>query len=388
MCRSCLPRCFKLATICLLAVSAFSQALAQHAGTEQQWQMARHARLLNFSENYLPKELLAGKTLVLISLDPEPEDAVEREWKGLAEEVHPIFRTLGIDPVLYLYWPEVFSGPDYTRAIAAEMVTRELSCVAILTRRRTGGQSIYGMSIASFSGNEQIVKPGTDAWYYEAPTLESIYRALARTIGQLNLVRGNMLIMESPEYYRANTLIRGRRTEGFITDLRIDRLAVPRFAEAAVPENLSASGEGERLAARLREWNARCGQLNADLEALFSSYSWAYALVDYDFNETNMRNKGFQYVLVQLRGEPRHLRRLLGYRESQPGAELRSYYLDETGALKYTDLAADRPAYKYYIKHIHTGDVYLGEQWDAADTWQEALRRHLAHVVKKLAERK
>jgi hypothetical protein len=364
------------------------QALAQDAGGEQQWLTARHIRLLNFSENYLPKELLTGKTLVLIALDPEPDGAVEREWKRLAEEAHPVFRTLGIDPVLYLYWPEVFAGPDYTRAIAGEMVTRELSCVAILTGRRAGGLMTYGLSIASFSGNEQIVKPGAEAWYYEAPTLESIYRALARTIGQLNLVRGNMLIMESPEYYRSNALIRGRRTEGFITDLRIDRLAVPRFAEVAVPENLSAPGEGARLAARLREWNARCGQLNADLESLFSSYSWAYALVDYDFNETNMRNKGFQYVLVPLRGEPRYLRRLLGYRDSQPGAELRSHYLDESGALKYTDLAADRPVYKFYIKHIHTGDVYLGEQWDAADTWQEALHRHLSHVVKKLGERK
>jgi hypothetical protein len=30
---------------------------------------------------------------------------------------------------------------------------------------------------------------------------------------------------------------------------------------------------------------------------------------------------------------------------------------------------------KYYIKHINSGDIYLGEQWDGDDNWYEALEK-------------
>ena len=31
------------------------------------------------------------------------------------------------------------------------------------------------------------------------------------------------------------------------------------------------------------------------------------------------------------------------------------------------------PVYKFYIRHIPTGDVYAGSSWDAATDWQTAL---------------
>ena len=348
----------------------------------------RHNKVLRFSDNYMPKDLLNGKTLVLIKLEPEPSGGVESAWKTLSEEAHPFFRVLGIDPVLYLYYPDVFAGPDFTRAIATEMTTRELSCVALLSRRQSAGIPVYGLSLTNFSGNEQIIRQGEEAWHYESPTLESLFRNLARAIGQHDLIKSNMLIMEAPEFYRSNALIRGRRNEGFISDLRIDRLAVPRFSEVAISDNPAQNGEAALVASQLNEWNSVAEQYNNELEALFADYTWPFALVEYDFNENNLRVKGFQYVLVQLRAEPEYLRRLLGYRDTSSETANRSAYLDASGQLQFTELPSGRPVYKYYIKHIHTGDVYLGEQWDAAETWQEALRRHLSLLGKKLQERR
>jgi len=42
------------------------------------------------------------------------------------------------------------------------------------------------------------------------------------------------------------------------------------------------------------------------------------------------------------------------------------------------------PVYKYYIKHIYSGDVYLGTGWDADETWQEALQNHMDNLLKAL----
>jgi hypothetical protein len=43
--------------------------------------------------------------------------------------------------------------------------------------------------------------------------------------------------------------------------------------------------------------------------------------------------------------------------------------------------------YKYYVKHINSGDIYLGEQWDGDDTWQDALFNHISLIINKLGEK-
>jgi len=44
---------------------------------------------------------------------------------------------------------------------------------------------------------------------------------------------------------------------------------------------------------------------------------------------------------------------------------------------------AKAPIYKYYIKHIRTGEIYLGKQWDAAESWHEALNNYLNNLTAK-----
>jgi hypothetical protein len=35
------------------------------------------------------------------------------------------------------------------------------------------------------------------------------------------------------------------------------------------------------------------------------------------------------------------------------------------------------PVYKFYIKHLEYGNIFLGNKWDADQTWQVALANHL-----------
>jgi DNA-directed RNA polymerase subunit L len=43
---------------------------------------------------------------------------------------------------------------------------------------------------------------------------------------------------------------------------------------------------------------------------------------------------------------------------------------------------------KYYVKHINSGEVFLGEQWDGDDNWNDALKNHLNNLMEKLGDKK
>jgi hypothetical protein len=197
-------------------------------------------------------------------------------------------------------------------------------------------------------------------------------------------VRENLLILDTPEYLREPDIIRGRRHERINTDLRIDRLAVPRFPMAS-----SGNGEDtevtEDTSADLDQHNLG---LNADLEAIFSTYPYEYKMVDYDFEEENLRKKGFQFILMRLYTTSDMILKLLEYKDdgTSDTQASSSSSPDETTSKK--SIPSNQPVYKYYIKHIHTGDVYLGETWDAAPTWQKALSNHLNYILNRLEENK
>lgn len=40
-------------------------------------------------------------------------------------------------------------------------------------------------------------------------------------------------------------------------------------------------------------------------------------------------------------------------------------------------LPADEKVFKFYFKHIESGNVFLGTKWDADTTWDQALWNHL-----------
>ena len=76
-----------------------------------------------------------------------------------------------------------------------------------------------------------------------------------------------------------------------------------------------------------------------------------------------MKKAGFQYVLRYLHGEEATLMTLLDYRE---------------------DANPEKIGYKFYMKHLVTGDIYLGNTWDIQAGWQAALNRHLTNLRQSL----
>jgi len=47
------------------------------------------------------------------------------------------------------------------------------------------------------------------------------------------------------------------------------------------------------------------------------------------------------------------------------------------GSSQVKTIAADKPVYKFYFKHIESGNVFLGTRWDADETYMQGLKNHL-----------
>ena len=83
-----------------------------------------------------------------------------------------------------------------------------------------------------------------------------------------------------------------------------------------------------------------------------------------------------------------NVRKLLGYENSSDITELITTKKNSPGETIIKSIPVDAMIYKYYVKHINSGDVYLGEQWDGDDSWQEALSNHISAILNKLKQKK
>jgi hypothetical protein len=340
-------------------------------------------KFLKYSESYLPKELLSTKTVVIVYTATDPETGLLSPWKDIATEAHEYMRSLGVDPVKYYHTTEISAGPDVRRAIASELAEREIANLVMLAHMPEQGEFV--MIITGFSGDAEFVENSQDAWYTTAATMNLLFRELARTIDGSDVVQENLLIIDEPEYMRRPEIIRGRRNVRYNTDLRIDKLAIPLFDSIPVPQNIPAGEINLQFARDIEQLNTGNAGRNRVLETMFAQYPYEYGLVQYDFDEQSMRNVNYQCILMMLHGTAESIRAYLEYPEEDDDTQsLRAVHTNAEGSTREIDLAHDQTVFKVYVKHIYTGDVYLGDVWDAAPTWQQALQVHLNRMLLQL----
>ena len=329
---------------------------------------------VNVADATMPKDLLTSKTVVIISMDNEDE-LLRGDWKSLAEEAHFYIRKLSIDAVLYFYIDDAIAGYDVQRAITSQLVNRDIKNILLLSKDKINGQDQYIGIITAFNTEATYISNNQRAWRSQTSDLEILFRNLARSIDQADLKVENLLIIDAPEYYRPSGIIRGRRFELFNTDLRIDRLAVPRYLDLPLPEG-QVAGSTEGMTQLIELENRRNQERNDQLERVFATYPYQYEIVPYEYDEKKLLTKGFQFVLMRVSSSTENVRMLLGYKSDEKPGQVPG--LQDSG---------DRMVHKYYVKHINSGDIYLGEQWDANGNWQGALYNHVSAIVEKLSKK-
>lgn len=296
-----------------------------------------------FSEN-----LLGSRSVVLIrSLEAAPNAKVE-PWKELANKAHPFLKEMGIDAVAYYDWRNVNAGPDATKAFAQAFRQRDIRNVVVLEQ----SENELRLTLAPI-GEEGMLKAGAPAWQQSGEQVETLMNSLRSDVSKAGLQLANFLIIDQPEFFYTTDIKLNKRFFSYALDLKMDKMAVPAY-------DIFLEEGADSL---------------AGLQRIMQAYPYEWNVTEPGTEETDLRLKqGNQYVLLYLHTSTANIRRFLNY-----GAN------DDIPLELQADVNDDRSVYKFYIRHIYTGDVYTGTHWDAASTWQEALSNHIQYLRKEQA---
>jgi hypothetical protein len=283
----------------------------------------------------MPEKILSTRSVVIY-----PHTVTAKELK----EIQLSFQQTGIDAVAYFGKEILFGGKDIASAYAYYLNQRGIVNLIFLTK----DDGKYGILITGFNGKDTFIDQSQTAWRGENQKLAELLKIVYRSSSSLE--RGNYLINDFPETELPVQIVRGRRSEFYAIDLKVDQLAVPKTGNESIDK---------------------------ELELIFGNYPFKYQLTEPTVSEKELRAKGFFYIVSYVHARGSVIRQMLGYDVSK----VESAYVSVTypnGQSQLKNIPADVPVYKFYFKHIDSGNIFLGTKWDAAVTWQKALTNYIA----------
>jgi hypothetical protein len=108
-------------------------------------------------------------------------------------------------------------------------------------------------------------------------------------------------------------------------------------------------------------------------EMFKKNYPFRHQLVDNTVSEKDLRNKGFLFILCFVHTRNETARELFNY----PVTQSESAFVSVTypnGEVQLKNIPGDTRIFKFYVRHIDSGNVFLGTKWDGDLTWQQALQ--------------
>ncbi len=311
-------------------------------------------RVFNYTSK-TPKGLLTDRSVVFVNVDEENESRTN--WKKIGTKTQPAFARMGIDVVGYFNVQDVFAGLETQRAFADFLLKRNINNILLI--EKTGPQ--YTLKMAHFNEKPNFLDQGQKAWKTQGSGLDDILANLRIAVGASGMKRENFLVTNTPEFFEDINLFKRGRYEEYNRDLKLDKLAIPIFSQISIPNNASED------TSEISNLNASLRRDSLDLISIMKSYPFQYGLVNPNKTEKELRNEKYEFVLYSLHTSESAIQNFLNYPKEKISK-------------------SNKPIIKYYVKHIFSGEIYLGK-WDASTSWQQALRNHL-EGIKTLVEKK
>lgn len=279
----------------------------------------------------IPQEIMSKRSVVILSPSISAQEITT---------IHEGLIRAGIDAVAYFGADRVLSGGDPEKAYNKYFTRREISCVVFIQKKSTG----FSCYLTLYNGKPDLVSQDQLAWVANASTLSQLMNDIYRSALSA-YQKKNLLINDAAETSLPVKVIEGNRNETFAYDLKVDNLAVPKFNDST---------------------------MNNELAEVFKNYPLRYQLTDNTIADKDLRNKGFLYVLCVVHARSGVAKDVLGYTV----AKSESAFVSVTypvAEMQLKNIPADTEVYKFYVRHIDSGNVFLGTKWDADVTWQQAL---------------
>ncbi|HYG02709.1 MAG TPA: hypothetical protein VD927_09700 [Chryseosolibacter sp.] len=315
--------------IFVLLFSFAHAALAQLPFTEQQFL----AKLQ--PGGGLPSELLKSKSVVFHTYNLTDKE-LETIQKG--------FQRTGIDAVTYYDANYVCAGRDVLVKLAGTLNRREIENLIYIQK----DNDAFHFYIMPYNKKANLVEDVQPAWTDRHRALDYLLQQLYRKAAS-ELKNENLLINDLAETGFSVNIIEGNRNEFYAIDLKVDMLAVPKFG---------------------------IEEMDQQLEEIMKQFPYKYALTEAHLSEADLRKQGYFYVLRFVRAKNKVAREILDYENKRPSNAFVSVrYIDKVPALK--SIHQNDIVFKFYFKHIDSGNVFLGTKWDADQDWLQALQNQL-----------
>lgn len=292
--------------------------------------------------NVVPDGLLAQRALVIFDSQIK---------QGELEETQKAFQQTGIDAVAYFESNRVLAGADPQQAFVRYLNTRNIAFIILFTKSTT-----YNLTFFRFNGKATLFDAGAAGWQQSSSVLKELLLTVFR-FAVSNQKKQNLLVNDFPETGNAFKYFDGRRNETYTSLVKSFKVAVP-----------SMGNEKD----------------DAQLEQILKEhFPVKYEIVNADIPESDLEIKGFKTIIRFVRTNGTIARELLEYDNGKTGNALASAaFVNNEAQLK--TIPANAIVYKFYVKQLEYGNLFLGNKWDADADWQQALTNHLYHMRQQL----
>jgi hypothetical protein len=290
----------------------------------------------------VPEGLLAQRAVVLYSDGVKSRDL---------EETQKAFQQTGIDAVAYISDKRVLAGADIQQAFSRYLSTRNISFIILFNK--TSG---YSLTFFKFNGTANLFDAGAPGWQQTHGLLKELLLTVFR-FAVSNQKKQNLLVNDFPETDVTIKYFDGRRNENYTSLVKSFKVAVP---------SLGNEKDDARLDQILKEY-----------------FPLKYEIVNPNLAESDLEIKGFKTIIRFVRTSGEIARELLEYDNSKAGNALASAAIVNNEAQLKT-IPANVVVYKFYVKQLEYGNLFLGNKWDADTDWQQALINHLSLMRQQL----
>jgi hypothetical protein len=315
-----------LFAFCLVSICAFGQP-----DFEKDILLSR----LSYSDA-IPEDLLASRAVVLYD-----QSVTQKEL----EEMQTAFQQTGIDAEAYFNSDDVLAGVDPEKAFSVFLTARQISFLIFFSKEKQE----YVITFVRYNGKGDLISNSTPAWQQKGLVLKEALLSTYR-FAVSSQKKKNLLINDLPETDIPIKYFTGRRNETYTALVKTFKVAVPKFGNAQADTAL--------------------------VHMLKQYFPVKYELVDPELDDRELERKGFITVLRFIHTRGRVAKKILEYDLTQMASSIASVMM-LNGEPQIKTIPAEEPVYKFYIKHLEYGNIFLGNKWDTDQSWQIALANHL-----------
>jgi hypothetical protein len=343
-------------------------------------------RFLDYNSQ-LPEDFLSTKTAVFVSVPPDSRNTSERgDWKVFSETAHMQIEKMGIDAVAYYFMDDLKSGNDPALYFANELKKRDVKNIILLSRvplKIKGNVTERTvLVITPFNGENSFISNGQKAWKTQAKDLDKVLKTLGREVYKDKQLKTNFMVLDHPEFFTDADIISRRRFPVYASDLKVDKLAIPKSALVAIPESRPGGAINKSVEKEITEYNKQVVLNQNKMERIMKSYPLKYGFTE-NLTEKELYQQEYQYILLRLNTTGVNIKQMLDF-EINPNETNYITVENKNGGITMRNIPVNAPVYKYYVKHLYTKDVYVGTKWDADESWEDALANFITNMKEEL----